>query len=67
MVISGFLLRMGNVTNKSCRESQSTHFVFSKFFAQNRAIYEKMLNDVLELGRPQMTIYAVRAHCMLDN
>ena len=26
------LLRMRNVLDKSCRENQNTHFMFSKFF-----------------------------------
>ena len=43
MVISGWiLLRMRNVSDKSCREKQNTHFVFSNcfFFFENRAVYE---------------------------
>jgi len=27
-----FLLRMKNVVDKSCRENQDAHFVFSNFF-----------------------------------
>jgi len=34
-------LRMRNVSYKSCREKQNTHFVFSNFF-ENRAVYEIM-------------------------
>ena len=34
------LLRMRNVSDKSCRENQNTHFVFSNFFFENRAVYE---------------------------
>jgi hypothetical protein len=36
-----FLLRMRNVSDKSCRENQNTHVVFSNFL-ENRTIYEKM-------------------------
>jgi len=36
------ILRMRNVSDKSCRENQNTHFVFSNFFPQNRAVYEIM-------------------------
>jgi len=33
LIISrSFLLRMENVSDKSCRENQNTHFVFSNFF-----------------------------------
>jgi len=37
------LLRMRNVSNKSCRENQNTHFVFNQvFFPENRIFYEIM-------------------------
>ena len=42
------LLRMGNVSDGSCRENQNTHFVFSKFFfyfSENRAVYKIMLKN----------------------
>jgi len=33
MIISGLvLLRMRNVSDKSCKEFQNTHFIFSNFF-----------------------------------
>ena len=36
-----FLLRMGNVSDKSCRENQNTYSLFSNFFPfENRAVYE---------------------------
>jgi hypothetical protein len=35
------LLRMRNVSDKSCTENQNTHFVCSNiFFSENRAVYE---------------------------
>jgi len=42
LIISpSFLLIMRNVSDKSCRENQNTHFVFSNFFfPENRADYE---------------------------
>jgi hypothetical protein len=37
------LLRMKNVSVKSCRETRNTHFVFNNFFFfENRAVYEIM-------------------------
>jgi len=39
MIISrSFLLRMINISDTSCRENQNTHFVFSNFFSENRAV-----------------------------
>ena len=32
LISHSFVLRMRNVSNKSCRENQNTHFVFSIFF-----------------------------------
>jgi len=50
---------MRNVSDKSRRENQNTHFVFSNFsfFSENRALYEILWKNVLERGRPQMTIW----------
>jgi len=33
---------MKNVSDKSCRENQNTHFVFGNFSSQNSAFYEIM-------------------------
>ena len=48
---------MRNVSNKSCRENQNTHFTFSNFFFfDNRAVYyEMMLKKKVEPKWPQMT------------
>jgi hypothetical protein len=44
MTISRWIvLRMRNVPDKSCRENQNTHFMYSKFFFfENRAVYRIM-------------------------
>jgi len=47
---------MRNVSDKSFRENQNTHFVFSNFFF-NRAVYEIMWKNIVERGRPQMTTW----------
>ena len=55
-----FLPRMRNVSDKSCRENQNTHFVFSNlFFFENRAVYEIMWENIVEPDRPQITMW----HC----
>jgi hypothetical protein len=48
---------MRNVTDTSCRKNQNTHFVFSKFFSEYRAVYEAMWVDPESL---QMTIWRMR-------
>jgi hypothetical protein len=56
---------MRNVSDKSYRENQNTHFRFkSFFFFENRAVYEKMWENMVERGRPQMATWR-HAHCML--
>ena len=40
------LLRMRNISGKSCREK--THFLFSNFFVANLAIYEVMWKNVID-------------------
>ena len=60
-----FLLRMRNVSDESCRENQNTHFVFSNFFYENRGVYEIMWNNLVERGRPQMTIWRMRIACWI--
>jgi len=43
------------------REVQNTNFVFSIFFFfRNRAVYEIMWKNIVEQGRPQMTIWRMR-------
>jgi len=36
------LLRMRNASDKSCRESQNTHFMFSKFFKKPCCIWDNV-------------------------
>ena len=49
-------LIMRNVSDKSCRGNQNTHFMFSNFFFfKNRAFYEIVWNKMVEPDRPQMT------------
>ena len=57
---------MRNVADKSYRENQNTQFRFNKFFfSENRAVYEVMLKNIVERGRPQMTVWRMRTACWL--
>jgi hypothetical protein len=53
------------VQNKSCRENQNTHFMFSKAFSENRAVYEIMSKNLVEPERPQ-TIWLMRVACWVS-
>jgi hypothetical protein len=57
IIFCSVLLGMRNVSEKSCRENQETHFMFNKFFfPENRAVYEIMWQNIVQPDRPQMTI-----------
>jgi hypothetical protein len=47
---------MRDISNRSCRENPTIHFVFSNSFSERRAVYEIMWKNLVEPGRPQMTI-----------
>jgi len=53
---------MRNISDKSCRENQDTHFMFNNFFfsLENRAVYGIMWKIIVEPDRPQMTIWRMR-------
>jgi len=68
------LLRMKNVSDKICRESQNAHFMFNNFppppplhpiRPENRAVYKIMWENILEPDRPQMTIWGKRIACWI--
>ena len=45
---------MGTVLDNICRDNQNIHFMFSKFFPENRAVHEIMSINVVEPERPQI-------------
>ena len=52
LIITHLILpRMWNVSGKSRRENQNTHFMFSNFF------WEIMWKNIVMLVRPQMTVW----------
>ena len=65
LIIShSFLLRMRNVSGKSCRENKNTHFMLNNFFL-NCAIYGIMWKNIVELGRPQVTVRHMQIACWI--
>jgi len=55
IVSHSVLLRMRNVTDKSCRENLNTFYI-RQLFSESRAVYEIMWKKFLKPGRPQITI-----------
>jgi len=60
---------MRSVSDKPCRETQNKHFVCSNLlffiFFENRAVYEIMWKNTVEMGRPQMTMWCMRIACWM--
>jgi len=57
---------MKNVSDKSRRETRNTHLGCSNFFfLENSAVYEIMWKNIVEPGRPQMTIRRMRIECWI--
>ena len=57
---------MRNVSDKRCKGNQNTHFVFSNFFPQEVVlVYEIIWKDIVERGRPQITIWRMRIACWI--
>jgi hypothetical protein len=54
---------MRNVKDKS-RENENAHFVFSNIYG-NHAVYDIRLGNIVELGRPQMTIWCMYIACRI--
>jgi hypothetical protein len=60
-----FLLRMRNVSDKSCRENQNTHFVFSNFFSNIVPCMRKCGKNTVVRGKSQMTVWLMRIACSI--
>jgi len=56
---------MRNVSDKSCRENENTHFVFKTFFCLNSAYYEIGWKKYSRAGQATDDNMA-HAHCTLD-
>ena len=60
------LLRMRNVSDKSCGEDQNTRSKFNNFFLANGAVYEKVWKNTVLPGRPHVTGNMSQSLCVLD-
>jgi len=59
---SSVLLRMRNFSEKVVQKIK-THILFSILFPENHSVYEIMWENMVEPGRPQMTIWRMRIAC----
>jgi len=63
IIARSVLLRMRNVSEKSRRENQNTHFVFSNLFFENRAARDTVWKNNVQPDRPRMTIWCMCIAC----
>jgi len=64
------LLGMRSVSGKSCRGDQNTRFTFNKVFFFPRKscrLWDNVKKSIVELCRPQMTIWRMRITCWILN
>ena len=65
IIYRSFLLRMRNVSDKIWRENQNIHFILKNFFTENPVFYEIMWKNIVQPGRPQMTIWRMCIACWI--
>jgi len=53
-----FLLGIRNFSDKRCRVTPNTHStrIFNNLFFENRTVYEIFWKNIVQRGKPQMTI-----------
>ena len=64
IISCSFLSGMRSVSDKSCRENQNTHFMFSNFFFENFAVYEIVCKHCSDNQATDDSM--MHTHCMLD-
>ena len=60
-----YLLRMRNVWDRSCRENQNTLFILVPPPLETLVLFEVTWKNILESGRPQMTVWHMRIACRI--
>jgi len=61
IISSSVLLRMKNVSDKSCREFKNTYFMFSNFFFRKTCGLWDNVKNIVEPGMPQYGACALHA------
>jgi len=56
---------MRNVSEKSVEKIRK-HCMFSNLFSENRTVYEIKWQNIVERGKPQMTIWLMRIACWIS-
>ena len=61
-ITRSFILRTRNVSDKSCRENQKTHFMLTNFFFENLVVYEIMWKKYCRAGQVTLKYGACALH-----
>jgi NAD-dependent dihydropyrimidine dehydrogenase PreA subunit len=59
------ILRIRNVSDKSCRGNQNTLFCAQQRFFENCAVYEIKWKNIIQQGTPQMIIWRMCIACWI--
>jgi hypothetical protein len=60
IIFLSILLEWKMIKKKRCRENQDSHFMFNKCLLKILPFCEKMSKNIVDPGRPQMTIQSLR-------
>jgi len=60
-----FVLRMRNVSEKSCIENQNTYFMFSNIFFRKSCLFDIMWKNIVEPSRPRMATWGMSIACWI--
>ena len=63
IISRSFILRMINVSDKSCRRNQNTLLYSIIFSSESRAVYEIMCKNIVETDSSQMTVWHMHFAC----
>jgi hypothetical protein len=69
MIISHLVIvKMGEFSDKTCREIPNTYFMLSEFVNENHAVYEVTWKNIVEPSRQEMTTtWHMRIACRIPN
>jgi hypothetical protein len=59
------LLRVRNVSDKSCRKYHNKNFISNNFYSENRVVYKIMWKNVVQPDRTQMANNNTQGRCEL--
>jgi hypothetical protein len=65
LIISRSVPSMINISDKSHRGNENTHFVLIKFFFRKSCRFLMTWKNIVERDRPQMTIWRMRITCWI--